>query len=191
MILQAKVLKNVLNQALTGDTKLLFTDVGVLLSQVHSKDFFLKKVCSDAETLLKDHQASKINETSQFISSGSSNMSALDLNLNQNEPLEQITTITKNKLLDTNLDLADSIRGFIAIMAAMWTRYERIKYFVGAPPEQEEFDPEQEYSNDLDVLCVESENLKTVVVPLYEYRILLSGSSDVPLGLLKAKVISH
>ncbi|PVV03476.1 hypothetical protein BB560_002037 [Smittium megazygosporum] len=187
MILQAKILKQILDEALTGDAKLcvLFTNTGILLSEAHASDFTFKQFVSESSP-----GSPTIRRPNKFAQIPSS-YGAFDSTTASENQTDGFTTHNRMDSLGTDLeplDVNESIRSYVAIMATLWRKYYRLKYYVSSF-ENEENEPSSEYFNDLNVFYIESSNLKTAIVPLHEHLVLLAGPTTILPGLLKAKAI--
>ncbi|OLY85119.1 hypothetical protein AYI68_g699 [Smittium mucronatum] len=215
MIIKAKSLKSVLSQTLTADVVMCARD-GVLLSEAHSPNFSMElDLSTDSPHLLlqKTPEASELTNSliQNPLSLPSDSNKGLVSNYNSFETYESssrvntpvisvndanfssfkdsrepsIESYSKNQLTTST---SESIKSYLAIIATLWTRYERLNSFVGAYNDTEEPSFDHQIDNDLDVLSIESMSQKTIIMSFHQHRLLLLGSPSIPLGLLKAKV---
>ncbi|PVU89157.1 hypothetical protein BB559_004218 [Furculomyces boomerangus] len=212
MILQAKVLKNVLKQALSKNIQLcaLFSDNGTLLAEAHipelqfednqeNKKFNNQNLLTNGNEMEDQNRSyfnGKQNESPNTTNYGSVNsgegsqvmnlkntvdLAGLEHGEYSNSSINPSVNDVEAMLLEKEFMISESIRGFLAIMATLWTNYEQMSYCVSAASDM------PEYENNLNVLTIESKDKKVVVFGIKLYRLVLVGSNTISLGLLKAK----
>ncbi|OMJ28634.1 hypothetical protein AYI69_g1878 [Smittium culicis] len=181
MIVKAKSLKSVLSQTLTGDVILCAHD-GVLLSEAHVPDFSLDldsaPGISSLDALTPKLESKTIESSSQTADiNGNIRRSPLTNynSINDNDSSENLLSVDYSRIHDISpskstrdgsiesfdendlvTSIGESIKSYLAVIATLWNRYERLNSFVGAYIDGEENPSGPQYENDLNTLTIES-----------------------------------
>ncbi|OMJ26049.1 hypothetical protein AYI70_g473 [Smittium culicis] len=187
MIVKAKSLKAVLSQTLTGDVILcaLFSHDGVLLSEAHVPDFSLEldsapeigslealtpklenraiESSSQAGDVIGNIKSSPLTNYNSINDNGSPiNLRSVDYSRTHGiSPSKSIRdgSIEGFDENDLVISIGESIKSYLAVIATLWNRYERLNSFVGAYIDGEENSSGPQYENDLNTLTIESKHL--------------------------------